>query len=193
EQRAYEERAVAQAANDFVQKDLLGQADLENQPGGAGVGAPRDPNIKVRTVLDRTAKTIAARFANQPRVEAAIRLTIADAYLALGQDQEARPHAERSVALRTLHLGADHAATLTSKDSLVRVFFDLGFHQQAEALCQEVLQKRLATLGPDHPDTLTSKACMANFTRIGSWAGQGTTWPSRCCGRSCRSARPGSG
>ena len=71
-------------------RDLLGQVDLENQPGGGGADAPRDPDIKVRTVLDRAAKTIEARFANQPRVEAAIRLTIAKAYHALGHYQEAR-------------------------------------------------------------------------------------------------------
>jgi serine/threonine protein kinase/tetratricopeptide (TPR) repeat protein len=162
-QRADDERAVAQAVNDFVQKDLLGQADLKNQPGGPGVGAPRDPNIKVRTVLDRAAKTIQGRFENRPRVEAAIRLTIADAYSALGHYQEARLHAERSVELRTVHLGADHADTLTSKDTLVGVYFGLGLHERAEALCQEVLAKRLATLGPDHPDTLSSKEWMAYF------------------------------
>src|SRR5262249_22068705 len=51
-QRADEERAVAQAVNDFFQS-LLGQADIEMQPGAEG---PRDANIKVRTVLDRAAK-----------------------------------------------------------------------------------------------------------------------------------------
>ena len=84
---ADEERVIAQAVSDFVQKDLLGQADLENQPGA---DVPRDSDIKVRTVLDRAARTIQARFANQPRVEAAIRLTIAKAYLALGQYKEAQ-------------------------------------------------------------------------------------------------------
>src|SRR5262249_3195966 len=144
--------AVAEAVNDFVQKDLLGQADLENQPGGPGVGAPRDPNITVRTVLDRAAKTIEGRFASQPRVGAAIHLTLAKAYDGLGQDQEARLHAERSVALRTAHLGADHADTLSSQHTLAGVYLALGFHERAEALCREVLQKRLATLGPDHLD-----------------------------------------
>jgi serine/threonine protein kinase len=160
---AEEERAVAQAVNDFVQKDLLGQADLENQPGGAGVDVPRDPDIQVRTVLDRAAKTIEGRFASQPRVEAAIRLTIAKAYLALGHSKEAQLHAERSVALHTAHLGADHADTLTSKEALAEVYYAQGFHERAEALCREVLEKRTAALGPDHLDTLTSKHQVAFF------------------------------
>src|SRR5262249_46659809 len=98
---AEEERAVTQAVNDLVHKDLLGQADPETQPGGAS--GNRDPRILVRTVLDRASATIEARFANQPRVEAAIRLTIARAYLALGQYKPAQLHAERSAALRTTH------------------------------------------------------------------------------------------
>ena len=39
-ERADEEAALARAVDDFVQKDLLGQADIGNQPGGA-----RDRNI----------------------------------------------------------------------------------------------------------------------------------------------------
>jgi serine/threonine protein kinase/tetratricopeptide (TPR) repeat protein len=151
------ERAVTQTVNDFLQKDLLGQADLENQPGGAGVEASRDRDIKVRTVLDRAAKTIEARFANQPRVEAAIRLTIAKAYLAVGHYPEAQLHAERSVALRTAQLGANHADTLSSQDALVQVFYERGLLVRAAALGREVLEKRTATLEHDHPDTLASQ------------------------------------
>jgi tetratricopeptide (TPR) repeat protein len=154
---AEEERAVAQAVNDFVQKDLLGQVDLGNQPGGPGVDVPRGPDIKVRTVLDRAARTIGGRFGNQPRVEAAIRLTIAEAYYALGHYQEARLHAERSAELRSANLGADHPDTLTSKDCLAKVYEAQGFFERAETLWQEVLERRTATLGPDHLATLTSK------------------------------------
>ena len=154
---AEEERAVAQAVNDFVQTDLLGQVDLENQPGGPGVSTPRDPDIKVRTVLDRAAKTIGSRFANQPRVEAAIRLTLSKAYYALGRYPEARLHAERSAELRTAHLGAHHRDTLASNDWLAEVYHEQGFVERAESLWQAALETRTATLGPDHLDTLASK------------------------------------
>src|SRR5262249_7185616 len=147
--------------NDFIQ-ELLGQVDLDNQPGGSGNEAPRDPDIKVRTVLDRAAKTIGARFANQPRVEAAIRLTLATAYYALGNVPEAPLHAERSVELRSAYLVADHADTLSSKTYLAGLLQEQGQDKRAEALLVEVLQRRTATLGPDHPDTLTSKYHLAN-------------------------------
>jgi serine/threonine protein kinase/tetratricopeptide (TPR) repeat protein len=160
---ADEERAVAQAVNDFLQKDLLEQVDLEKQPGGPGVDVPRNPDIKVRSVLDRAANSIEGRFANQPRVEAAIRLTIAKAYFALGLYDQAGLHVERSVALRVAHLGADHPETLTSQDALADSYITRGFFDRGEALFQENLEKRTATLGADHLDTLASKHIMASL------------------------------
>jgi non-specific serine/threonine protein kinase/serine/threonine-protein kinase len=157
-QRADEERDVAQAVNDFIQ-ELLGQANLDAQPGGEG---PRDPDIKVRTVLDRAAKTIGARFANKPRVEAAIRMTIAHAYFGLGSWPEARFHAERSVELRTATLGAANADTLTSKCFLALVLQFLGEVKRGESLMEEVMRQQTETLGPDHRDTLTSKRLLAH-------------------------------
>lgn len=152
--RADEERAIAQAVSDFLRKDLLGQADIENQPGGAG--AIRDPNLMVRTALDRAAKAVETKFASQPRTEAAVRLTIAEAYMALGRYSEARIHAERSVELRFAHFGADHADTLTARDTLASVMYELGLVEEAEKIYREVLEKRTAKLGRDNPDTLTS-------------------------------------
>src|SRR5262249_19547042 len=140
--------------------ELLSQVNVDSQPGGPGEG-PRDPDIKVRTVLDRAAKTIGAQFANQPRVEAAIRMTIAHVYDSLGNRSEARLHGERALELRSAHLGADHADTLTSKNFLAQALHEQGEVKRAEALMLEVLERRTATLGPDHPDTLRSKDILA--------------------------------
>jgi len=166
-QRADEERAVAEAVNDFVRQDLLSQAVLDRQPGGLGE-APRDPDIKVRTVLDRAAKRIGDRFAKQPRVEAAIRLTLSQAYYVLGKIREARLHAERSVELRTAHLGADHTDTLNSKAFLAEILFHFGEANRGEALWEEVFRRRMETLGPDHRATLRSKHRLAYAYMFGS-------------------------
>ena len=151
-QRADEERDVAQAVNEFLD-ELLSQVNLDAQPGDQG---PRDPDIKVRTVLDRASKSVGTRFANKPKVEAAIRLTLASAYRELGIWSEARLHTERSIELRTASLGALHPDTLRSRHQLVALLYQLG-DPRAEALCTEVLQQRIETLGPDHLDTLQSK------------------------------------
>jgi hypothetical protein len=49
----------------------------------AGNSRP-DPDLKVRTALDRAAARIAGKFEAQPLVEASIRHTIAGAYADLG-------------------------------------------------------------------------------------------------------------
>jgi hypothetical protein len=72
--RGNREAAVAQAVNDFLQNDLLAQARASRQ---SGPGTKPDPDLKVRTALDRAAPRIAGRFGRQPEVEAAVRETIA--------------------------------------------------------------------------------------------------------------------
>jgi non-specific serine/threonine protein kinase/serine/threonine-protein kinase len=161
-QRADEERAVAEAVSDFLQNDLLGQAVLMFQSRGAN--GKRDPNMTVRTALDRAAERVALRFANQPRVEAAIRATLARAYYELGFPIEARIHAERSVALRVSHLGADHADTLWSQIDLALVLNDLGFFERMEAILLEVIRRQTATLGPGHLETIKTKNVLASFS-----------------------------
>ena len=45
-------RNIAVAVSDFLRSDLLGQADIGNQPL-RGEKAPRNPDIKVAELLDR--------------------------------------------------------------------------------------------------------------------------------------------
>src|SRR5262249_52839451 len=58
---AQRERDVAVAVNDFLQKDLLGQADIANQPLAAGGGVGRNPNVTVAELLGRAAGAIEGR------------------------------------------------------------------------------------------------------------------------------------
>ncbi len=88
--------AIADSVNDFLQKDLLEQADIANQP----LGIERDRDITVRELLDRAAKRIERRFLDQPLTESAIQLTLGNSYLAVGEYAEARQHMERAVHLR---------------------------------------------------------------------------------------------
>ena len=93
----------------------IGQADIGNQPLLGG-GAERNPNITVRELLDRAAKAIQVRFADQPLTEAAICLTVGRTYYSLGRFTESEPHLTRSMLLRATQLGADHPDTLSSKN-----------------------------------------------------------------------------
>jgi serine/threonine protein kinase/lipopolysaccharide biosynthesis regulator YciM len=164
-ERTEEEAAVGRAVNEFLQKDLLRQADIGNQPR-LGAGAGRDRNITVGELLDRAAAAIEGRFATQPLTEAAIRLTVGDTYLQLGRYAESERHLDRALALRTAQLGPDHPAALAGKRSLALLYHAQGKDGRAERLLQEVLSVRTAQFGEEHPDRLVTKTDLAVLYRF---------------------------
>src|SRR6185369_7469073 len=104
-ERADREAAIAKAVNDFLNNDLLVMAGAGGQ---IGADLTPDPNIKLRTLLDRAAGKIEGKFADQPLVKAEIQHAIGDAYLAVGAYQVAAKHLQRAVELRQQELGLEH-------------------------------------------------------------------------------------
>lgn len=141
--------AVAQAVNDFLQKDLLGQASSYNQ-------AKPDPNITVRTVLDRAAQNIGNRFGQQPEVEAAIRETIGDAYIGLGLYPDARQQLEPALELDRHSVGPENAKTL---QVLTKLGYSFGLDEkypESEKLLLQATSLDRRVLGEDNRQTLTA-------------------------------------
>ena len=103
--RADKEAATATAVNDFLRNDLLAQASANSQ---SRPDTKPDPDLKVRTALDRAAARIAGKFDAQPLVEASVRLTIGSTYMELGQYPQAQRELERAVDLRRRFLGEAH-------------------------------------------------------------------------------------
>jgi eukaryotic-like serine/threonine-protein kinase len=151
--RANREAAVAAAVSDFLQNDLLAQASAATQ---SGPSAKPDPDLKVRTALDRAAERIEGKFAKQPDVEAAIRNTIGQTYTDLGIYRDAGKQLERALDLRRRVLGPEHPDTLKSMNSLAVVYWYGGKYPQAEDLHRQTLEIKRRVLGPEHPDTLRS-------------------------------------
>ena len=150
-------RQETQAVNDFLQSDLLSQASADAQ---AQAGNRPEPDLKVKTVLDRAAAKVGAKFALQPVVEASIRHTIGDAYLNLGLYPEAQANLERALDLRRRVLGNSHLETLRTMNRLGFVFAKSGQFPKADQLLREAVASGRRTLGPEHPQTL---ACMLNL------------------------------
>ena len=104
--------------NDFLQNDLLAQ------PGASAQARPNtkpDPDLKVRTALDRAAAGIEGKFESQPLVEASIRLTIGKTYEDLGLYPEAERHMGRALELRRRVLGEEDTSLLTSMSDMARL------------------------------------------------------------------------
>jgi non-specific serine/threonine protein kinase/serine/threonine-protein kinase len=156
--RASRAEAEARAVNDFLQNDLLAQASPNAQ---ARPDTKPDPDLKVRTALDRAAAGIEGKFGTQPLVEASIRQTIGKTYMDLGLYPEAQRQTERALELRRRVLGDNHTDTLTSMDSLANSYTRQGKYAQAEALHARVLEVRRRVLGEEHPETATSMLGLA--------------------------------
>jgi serine/threonine protein kinase len=168
--RAEEEKAVAVAVKDFLQKKLLGQADVREQAnalltaGGSATGAKADQTI--RQLLDRAAEELApgkveASFPNQPRLQAEILDTIGVAYLGVGDLDRAIDFLNRSLTLYTRHLSPNHPDSLQTTGNLAAAYQKLGKTDQALSLLEKVFELQKAELGPDHLDTITSMSNLA--------------------------------
>ena len=156
--RALRAEQVAAAVNDFLQNDLLAQASARGQ---ADSRAAPDPDLKVRTALDRAAARVAGKFESQPVVEASIRRTIGLAYFDMTLFSEAEPQLERAAELRKRALGPEHPDTLTSLDELGILYNLQGKYPAAQTLLRQVLEARKRVLGENHPDTLSTMSGLA--------------------------------
>jgi eukaryotic-like serine/threonine-protein kinase len=151
--RANREAAEAQAVNDFLQNDLLAQASASVQ---AGPRAKPDPDLKVRTALDRAAAHITGKFDRQPDVEAAIRDTIGQTYMDLGLYPEARTQLQRALELHRQVQGPRSPKTLKTLNNLGHTAYYQGKYPEAQALLSQALDMQRRVLGPENPDTLNT-------------------------------------
>src|SRR5579883_359129 len=157
--RANREAAVAQAVNNFLQNDLLAQASASTQ---SSPNAKPDPDIKVRTALDRAAQRIESKFGKQPEVEASIRSTIGQTYIDLGLYAEAKKQIERALEIERRSLGERNPTTLRTMSRLGKIANLQGNSAQAESLLGRTLESQRGLVGRDHPDTLYTANELAN-------------------------------
>jgi len=158
--RADVESETAKAISEFLQNDLLAQAQAYSQ---ATPNTRPDPNLPVRTALERAASKIEGRFAKQPEVEAAIRYTIGTTQWNLGLLPAAAPQLEKALEIRRRVLGERHLDTLTSMNALGLLYFNLGKPEQAQPLLERTLELRTQMLGEDDASTSVT---MNNLGRL---------------------------
>ena len=159
QREAQQQSAIAQAVNDFLQNDLLAQASAYNQTEG---GSRPDPDLKVRTALDRAAKNIGGKFKNQPEVEAAIRKTMGETYDDLGLYPEAAAQLGAALELSLGASGAENPTTLSILADLASVDEKQGKYAETEKLAGQAVAADRKVFGPDDPRTLRAMDYLAS-------------------------------
>jgi serine/threonine protein kinase len=158
--RAAAEAAISKAVREFVQQDLLAQASAYNQ---LRLRTKPDPDLKVRTALDRSAEKIGQRFAGQPLVEASNRQTVGETYYQLGYYRQAVPHLQRTLDLRRSLQGVDDPDTLLAMRALGTVYLADDKLSDAEPLLVGAMEGLHKKGRADDPDVLDSMALVANL------------------------------
>ena len=150
-QRAEAAEKKAQAINRFLAENLLYQATPEQNAREKKLTL--EEAVKVATSnLDSNPE-----IAQQPELEADLRLTFGATYYRLADLDEARRNFERAFALRRRWLGPTNLETLHAEQDLARFFETLGHdYAKAEPLFLESWEGRRKLLGAEHLDTLES-------------------------------------
>jgi eukaryotic-like serine/threonine-protein kinase len=161
EQKALEQKRIAEAVRNFLQQDLLRQAE----PKELG-GFETTENPTLRELLDRAAAElmpgkIDAKFPGQQEVQASILKTVGATYWGIGEFPKAVELLTRSSDTYRHALGADHPDTLTTLGNLAGAYHSAGKTAEAVGLYEQVRDARLKKLGADHPDTLTTLGNLA--------------------------------
>ncbi len=151
--KAVAAEAKARAINDFLTQDLL----YQNAPEFNAVGS----NVTLREVLDRAAARVGQRFAGQPEIESALRITIARTYLGLGSLDQAEA-TWRSLLDAARRRDPDSAETFIAQGELAHALRERGRRdaelvKMAEAAAQAVERK----LGPNNFDAENMLAYLA--------------------------------
>ena len=164
---AKQQRDVAQAVRNFLQHDLLRQADagvqVEHARNVFGNNFEVRDNPTIKELLDRAAaeltpERIEQKFPNQPLVQAEILLTVGSTYESVGDFDKAIKHLQRAAELRRLHLGADHNDTLEALGSLGCAYSVDGKNAEALRLFEEIRDTREARFGNDNIANLADSA-----------------------------------
>ena len=151
--RADAEAATAKAVKNFLQEDLLSQASPDSQ---TGVDTTPDPDVKVRTLVDRAASRVSAKFSRNPLVASAIRQTIGNTYRDLGLYAQAEQQLREAYNLSREHRGAEDPQTLDLLQDCANLASDQGKFGDALRMRKTLLDAESRKFGPQDPRTVVA-------------------------------------
>ncbi|HEV3023502.1 MAG TPA: tetratricopeptide repeat protein, partial [Pirellulales bacterium] len=168
---AAQQRDIAAAVRNFLQHDLLRQADATEQAnrllgaGGTSYQVAENPTIKElldRAAVELTPERIEAKFPKQPLAQAEILGTVGMAYMGTGDYDEAVDHLSRSSELFRSHLGQDDPESQRALNDLASAYDAAGRTADAVGIWERVRDQRIKQMGRDDPSTLIVESNLAH-------------------------------
>lgn len=144
-ERERQETRKAQRINAFLQ-DMLKTPDP----------AEKGRDVTVREVLDEAAASAETQLSDQPEVQAAVRSTIGNTYLALGLYDQAESHLRTSLTARERLLGEANPEVASGLNDLAALLRARGDLKQAEPLLRRALELDRRNFGDAHPTVATT-------------------------------------
>jgi tetratricopeptide (TPR) repeat protein len=163
---AERQRDIARGLNEFLTRDILGQADIWNQ---AETESSVDPNITIQATLDRSAANVATRFAGRQEIEAAVRRALGAAYTALGEHAKAIGQLEKSLDFSSKIADPTPQETqehIEAQYLLAKSYWLSQKGAQADAAFRTCLKETIARLGANSRERLVIQTSLA-FIHIG--------------------------
>jgi tetratricopeptide (TPR) repeat protein len=166
ELRRSAEQALLQAETESARSTQVARFLREMLSGvGPSVALGRDTTL-LREILDRTAERL-GELANQPAVEADLRVTLGNVFFEIGDYQRAEEMQRRALEIRKSLHGERHPEVADSLSFLGEALFGLGRYGLAAELHQQALDLRRELHGEAHPDVAAS---LHRLTMAVTWA-----------------------
>jgi non-specific serine/threonine protein kinase len=148
--RAEREAATTRAVNAFLNDDLLGAANPYSN---------REPDLRVREVLDRASATVGERFAGRPAEEVAIRTTLGRTYAGIGDYAAARRQLSRALGL----VAAKSGEALQLRRALADNDVDDTHYDDADKAYAALAADMTAARGASSDEAMTLEAARARL------------------------------
>jgi serine/threonine protein kinase len=129
----------------------------------------KNVDVRVRDVLDDAAREADFNLSEEPELEAAVRRTIGNTYLALGLYAKAESQLRRALDLRRGITPGDPALVAQSLSDLAECRLsgdvDVSALAAADTLVEQALGIRIDLWGPEHPEVAASLFQLAELRR----------------------------
>lgn len=161
--RVADERTKAVAARDDLQKELDKAEAVDEFMRSTFLSL--EVSSAKEQAISRAADKAGIEFADQPRVEAAVRMEIAKLSNLMDNVDIAAREFSRAYKLRLKVLGPHHPDTLSSMISYAAALWRSGNYREGEKVATGAIDIYRRIYGEAHPDTIP---CLPRITWLGS-------------------------